>query len=272
VGGHDTALVGYGRATLRGRLPWTVTAGRVPERPGEIALGPRAAHDLDVGVGDRLRARAPAGPVPLTVVGLVVLPSGNQEPLGRNALVTGGQLARLGGATPFSGLLVRGTDPPTGRALQRELARTLEIDTPRPPETVTALDELGRPMRILLAVLLLAVLLLLGQHVRVLLRRRRGQLGIAHVLGVPRRHLVVATVSAALGPTLLGTVIGGVVGWAATRLLLNEVGPRIGLGFTRPAFGPPLWIAAGAVGAALVVAAGAAVRATARIDRDRPRD
>lgn len=264
-GGTTAVLSGYGRATLRGSLPWTLAAGRIPLRAGEVALGPRAAHDLAVGVGDRVFAAGPHGWVRLAVVGLVVLPTGNREPLGSNVLVTRAQLARLSAGAPYSGLAVRATDAAAARALVAELGRDYELETPVAPDTVAALDELGGPTRILLAVLLLGVLLLVVQTVRLLLRRRRGQLAIAHVLGMPARTLVAATVAAVLAGPAVAAVVGAPLGWAASRLVLDETGPRLGLALHRPDVGPALLVVAAAAVAALLVGLAGALGTVVRL-------
>ncbi len=82
-------VTGYGRAALRGELPYHATAGRVPRSAGEVALGPRLADEFGVHVGDRVELTDLAGHrFTKTVSGIVVVPTLEDEPLGRNVLMT----------------------------------------------------------------------------------------------------------------------------------------------------------------------------------------
>jgi hypothetical protein len=272
AGGSSAQLVAYGRATLRGSLPWTLAAGRVPRAAGEIALGPRAAHDLGVTLGDRVTVSGAHGPVALRVVGVAVLPTGNREPLGRNVLLTKAQLARLTATPPYSAVAVRASDPAAARALATEYGRAHELETPRPPETITALDELGTPTRILLGVLVLGLLLLIGQAARLLHRRRARQLAIARVLGVPDTTAGTAAVAALVALTGAAALVGAPLGWSVSRIVLAEIGPRLGLALAGPD-GWPALLAVGAVAGGTVLVATAATLATlARLRSTSPRD
>ena len=77
--GTDMRVTGFGRATLRGSLPWTLGAGRLPDHDDEVALGPRAAHDLHLEVGDRSTSPRHNAPVSLRVVGVLVPPTANRS-------------------------------------------------------------------------------------------------------------------------------------------------------------------------------------------------
>src|SRR5207247_8354236 len=58
---------------VKGGVAPPVLAGRLPRAPNEIALGGRELRALHKRVGDRTISRGAHGPVPLVVVGQVVL-------------------------------------------------------------------------------------------------------------------------------------------------------------------------------------------------------
>ncbi|WP_460606197.1 FtsX-like permease family protein [Jatrophihabitans fulvus] len=262
-------VVGYGRRAVSGRMPYTVAAGRVPARAGEVAVGPRLAADLGLGVGDRLRA-GPHG-ARLTVVGVVVLPVVSREPLGSSLLVTASQLRTVARTVPYAALFVRGTDPAAASAMRAELQRDHELGDPSAPAAVAALDQLTGPTRILLAVLGLALLVLVAQNARLLLRRRREQLAIAAAMGVTRPRLAGAVAAALAFVTLPGLVAGAALGWLVCRVVVAETAPRLGLALSPPAWTSTGWPAVAALGLTLAVSATAALAATTATGARRPR-
>jgi hypothetical protein len=60
---------GYSMRVLKGRPGFTVLAGRLPERNGEVALGPDQIGRLGVGVGDRVSVATGSKPSSFRVVG-----------------------------------------------------------------------------------------------------------------------------------------------------------------------------------------------------------
>ena len=72
----------------KGALPVETVAGRPAAALGEIALQPRTAHRLGVGVGDTVAVRPVKGPpVSLRVTGIVVYRGGADDPLGEGGVV-----------------------------------------------------------------------------------------------------------------------------------------------------------------------------------------
>ena len=120
----------------KGALPVETVAGRPAAALGEIALQPRTAHRLGVGVGDTVVVRPVKGPpVSLRVTGIVVYRGGVDDPLGEGGVVVRKQLPVLAvGAKQKVNAYVLATP---GRAgfLFRELSSRLEVHgTPTPPE------------------------------------------------------------------------------------------------------------------------------------------
>ena len=88
-GRDDVTLVGL--QTVTGRVVPPVLAGRLPDAPGEIALGGRELRALGKSVGDTVLASGPHGPVPLRVTGEVVLSpeiTNEQTALGSGGVMT----------------------------------------------------------------------------------------------------------------------------------------------------------------------------------------
>jgi putative ABC transport system permease protein len=253
-------VTGYGRATLRGALPYRLTAGRVPRTDGEIALGPRLADEFGVHVGDRVVLSDLAGiTTTMRVTGIVVMPTLEDEPLGRNVLMPMSALRQTAISTGYSNLLVRAVDPAAATALRTELARSVEIEEPTAPNTIVALGKLAAPQRLLIIVLLFGGMLLVAEHVALLVRRRGNQMAIAASIGMTRRQLIVATASATVLTATMGVVIGAPLGWALSRVVLVEIGPGLGLGLAGPGIVTSVLIALGGLLAALIVAAALAV-------------
>ena len=106
--------------------------------------------------------------------------------------------------------------------------------------------------------------LLVAQNTRLLLRRRRSQLAVADAIGMSRRELVGAACASVLRTSALAAIAGLPVGWAVSRLVLAEVGPRLGLGLHSPALVPMLVAGLALLVLTAVVSAGAAWYATGR--------
>ncbi len=258
--GQISRVTGYGRKTLLGALPYRLTAGRMPRTDGEIALGPRLADDFGVHIGDSVELSDLAGvTTTMRVTGIVVMPTLEDEPLGRNVLMPMGALQQTAISTGYSNLLVRAVDPAAATSLRTELARSVEIEEPTAPSTIVALGKLAAPQRLLIIVLLFGGMLLVAEHVSLLVRRRGNQMAIAASIGMTRRQLIVATASATVLTAAMGVVIGAPLGWALSRVVLVEIGPGLGLGLAGPGIVTSVLIALAGLLAALIVAGALAV-------------
>jgi hypothetical protein len=253
--GQIVRVTGYGRAPLKGQLPYTTTSGRLPESDDEIALGPRLADEFGAHVGDRVELVDLLGQKYVrTVTGIVVSPTLEGEPLGRNVIMPLPAIRESAISTGYSNLLVGAVDPEAAAALHAELARSVEIEEPAAPSAIVALGKLSAPARLLVIVLLVGLVVLIGEHVGLLVRRRGTQFAIAAAIGMTRRQLILATSSSTVFTAALA-VLGGVpLGWALSRVVLVEIGPRLGLGLAGPGVGTSLLIAAAGLAIAAVLA------------------
>ena len=264
----NTTLAVLALEPLRGELLPSITAGRPPRGPDEVALGADtlAAFDLDLGETAVLIEGSP----PFRVVGQAVLPAAFGYPnlsLGQGAVVTGAGLERIGGAAAaqevIGELLVRiGAGGDTGHSVTR-LTEELGGDATSPllPPDVENL-RLVRGLPFALAAALAAIGMLTIGHVLITtIRQRRRDIAILRALGFSGRQTGAAVVCQAatmvLIAFLVGLPVGLVVGRWAWTLTVEGIG-----GSARPVI--PLWFLAwipiGLVLAALV-AAGPAWRA-----------
>ena len=263
--GQIVRVTGYGRQPIKGALPYTTSAGRMPRGNHEIALGPRLADEFGVHVGNRVQLVDLLGQRYVkTVTGIVVVPTLENEPLGRNVIMPLAALRASAISTGYSNLLVRGVDDRAAAAVHAELARTVEIEEPTAPSTIVALGKLSAPARLLVIVLLIGVVVLLAEHVGLLVRRRGTQFAIGAAIGMTRRQLVAASSSSTIFTAALSVLCGVPLGWALSRVVLVEIGPRLGLSLAGPDVVTSVLIAAAGLAGAAVLAFGLSLIGLAR--------
>jgi ABC-type lipoprotein release transport system permease subunit len=228
----------------------TLLAGRVPARPGEIALGPRTLRTLGLHLGQRVEVGANGRtPSPMRVVGSAVLAGfkvggGSATDLGTGAVVPASVLSQPN--APFCGppqtcynfFLLRyrpGTDlRAAGRRLQTVVTRAgcprglCLVTTDQRPSDIQNYTGVRDTPLILGAVL---VLLGVGTLAHVLLsgvRRRRRDFAVLKALGLRRSQLLrlVAWQASALAaaPLLAGLPLGLLVGRWAWLVFANSAG------------------------------------------------
>ena len=247
---RGAAVPAIGLDQLRETGFLTLLAGRVPARPGEIALGPRTLRTLGLRLGQRVEVGANGRtPSPMRVVGSAVLAGfsvggGSATDLGTGAVVPASVLSQPN--PPFCGppqtcynfFLLRyrpGTD--LRAAGSRLLTVVTRAGCPRGLCLVTT-DQ--RPSDIQdytgvrdIPLILGAVLALLGvctlAHVLVSgVQRRRRDLAVLKALGLRRSQLLrlVAWQASALAaaPLLAGLPLGVLVGRWAWLVFANSAG------------------------------------------------
>lgn len=262
--GVRATVTGYGRAAIKGELPYETTAGRSAVGDGEIALGPNVAQLLRAEVGDRVELVPRQGPPRrVRVVGITVLPTIENEPLGRNALVTLATLRATALSTGYDNIFVRATSPAAATAVRASLGPGTGTLRPVAPPTVRALDRLVGPGRVLLVVLGGALLLLVAGHARTLIRRRGDQLRVALAVGMSPGRVSLAAGLSVGWVVAVAAAIGVPVGWGVGRLVTAETAPRLGLGPGDSTL-PELLVAVGVVALVGVVAAAATTLVVAR--------
>lgn len=247
----------------KGMLPVATVAGRPAERLGEIALGPRTADRLGVGVGDTVAVRPVAGePVPLQVTGIVVYRGDSDDVLGEGGVVVLGQLRKLAaGAQPFVNAYLLAVP---GRAdfLFRELSPRLEVhSTATPLEIRNLADLLMLPQ--VLALVLAAVGGAAVVHVLLATGRRHGRdLAVLTVLGATPNQVRATLAVAALATVLPAVLVGVPIGLGVARIVWWEVATSAGVGGdVAVPVAVLLMIGPGLVAGALLAAAVPAARA-----------
>jgi len=247
---RGTAVPAIGLDQLRETGFLTLLAGRVPARPGEIALGPRTLRTLGVRLGQRVEVSANGRtPSPMRVVGSVVLAGfkvggSSATDLGTGAVVPASVLSQPN--PPFCGprqtcynfFLLRyrpGTNlRAAGSRLQTVITRTgcprglCLVTTDQRPSDIQNYTGVRDTPLILGAVL---ALLGLGTLTHVLLsgvQRRRRDLAVLKALGLRRsqlRRLVAWQASAlAAAPLLAGLPLGLLAGRWAWLAFANSAG------------------------------------------------
>lgn len=223
---------------VRGSMTLSVISGRLPAGPSEVALGRGVLDDLDLRIGDTVRARDAQGvDQELKVVGQSLTPMLDIRSPGEGAILTPGGLEAL--------LPVANADPGDTQAvfryaahvdaaeLEAKLASRYSYDfsfysRPEPPGQLTLLAR-ARGLLVGLAVFLGAIGALgLGHYLAVSVRQRRRDFAVLQALGFRRREIrhVVSwqAVATSLIGAALGVPLGVVLGHTAWRLSVRALG------------------------------------------------
>jgi predicted lysophospholipase L1 biosynthesis ABC-type transport system permease subunit len=230
LGGRHVTVVGM-RPVLGDVAP-PVLAGRLPNAPGEIALGGRELRTLHKRIGDHITARTAHGSVPLHIVGqVVVAPDITNEQV---ALGSGGVMTLTGAAALSSEPLSRNIFPvqlrgPADHAAITRLKQQFPgavLPAVPPPEIRNLQGVNGLP----LALALLLTLLATGTVAHTLVtsvRRRRRELAILKTVGFVTRQVretVAWQATAIAGASLtIGLPLGIAAGRLAWIFFANQV-------------------------------------------------
>jgi predicted lysophospholipase L1 biosynthesis ABC-type transport system permease subunit len=221
VAGHTTTASSF--TDRKGSLGWTISAGRMPERGGEIVLGARLAHALDKDVGSRVSVFNRAGRrIRLDVVGVGSGPDRTNDQFANGAVVDADDLPRIALTEPFTGAAVTyraGVDRARASAM---IAREVELSRPTRPADLENLAQLGRLPDLLVAVLALLVLAVLFHALVTLTRRRRTEFETLRAVGLrpgqAQRTVVVTALVCTAAGVLVGAPLGFVIGRFAWRV------------------------------------------------------
>jgi len=219
-GRDDVTLVGL--QTVTGRVVPPVLAGRLPDAPGEIALGGRELRTLGKGVGDTVLAKGPHGQVPLRVTGEVVLSpeiTNEQTQLGSGAVMTmQGAAAVSGSPMPRNVFLVSLRDPASPAAissLKQQFPGTV-LPAVAPPEVRDLSGVSGLPL-ILAFVLMLLACGIIAHTLLTSVRRRRRDLAILKTVGFVARQVRATVAWQATALACAGLLVGVPLGLLAGR-------------------------------------------------------
>jgi hypothetical protein len=263
------SLAVIGMRPLVGSLVPEVVRGRLPVGDDEIALGPVAARDLGLDVGDELRGTGAAGPRTLRVTGVALIPGiGGADVLGEVGLVTEGGFTSLDpDATMGEAAIGLTPDAPPGAAERISALTGMAAGQFDRPSKIANLDRIRTiPSMVALAVGALGVLSL-GQLMLVAVWRRRRDFAVLRAVGAPRRWLtsVVHWQATLTSAVILGVALpaGALAGASLHRRLAEQIG-------TRPASSAPILELAATFAGLLVLANLAAAVAAHRVRRDSP--
>ena len=173
----------------------TITRGRAPAAPNEIALGSRSMADAGIDIGDPVELTYLDTPHRLTVVGEAVINDGHEPIPGLGAIVTPQWLSSVDQASYVSDFAVR-FSPEARRDGVAAVEREFTGWTTRPvaPHGVVNLERIsGWPAVLAVLMATIAVVAFLPRLL-LTVRTQRRQLAVLRALGSSRRQLAGAVV------------------------------------------------------------------------------
>lgn len=214
----------------RGHTSFVVVEGAEPLGPDEVAVGGRTLDQLEL--GDALDVSAGGPAQSLEVVGVVALPVGVDGGSSSSGLAMSHLAAEAIGFTGscdgdvacsrnYAVTAAAGVDA-LAAARRHGTPDVVEVARPSPPSEVARLTAVEDLPRLLAALLGIIAIVAVTHAATVTVRQRRRDLALLRVLGFSSRQLrrvvTVQVAVLALGGSVLGAVIGVVVGrqaWAA---------------------------------------------------------
>lgn len=244
----------------------TLVDGDLPADDDEIALGTLTRRELDVDIGDSLRAEeSGGGGRELEVVGTVLLPTFADRDPGQGALLTAATWEQLASRRSAPRIVVRFDEGADQAAVQDRLLRTRSLGF-QGPALPLRLDNLDRVRGIgpaLMAFFALLTFFGLLHALVTAIRERRPMLAMLRLLGSRRAHIrhavlwqaVFVTGSSLLVGLPVGVALGrwtwarlvedlGVVARAQIDLTMLLVAVPIAIGLSLLAAAVPAWLAA----------------------------
>ena len=227
--------------SYKGPVLLTVTAGRYPSRPGQIALGAATLRQLGARIGSRIPVTIGRRTLPFTVVGTAVFPEfGSTGGLGTGAVMTlaGYRAAACpaGVRTPGcpvvpDGILVRLAPGPGHAAALSQMQRTYAASFAAPVKPASLVNfgqVVSLPLLLGLAVAVFGAATLL-HFLLVTVARRRRQVGTLKALGFLRRQVAAAVTWQAETVAAFALVLGVPLGLAAGRFAWNLAASDFGV-------------------------------------------
>jgi putative ABC transport system permease protein len=212
-----------------------IAAGRIPTRPGEIAMGADTMHKLGVHLGDRVRFQPQSDrshAVEATVVGQSVLvpPIFYQAAPGDGVAVPAAttRAAGLDDVDTAALIVTRFRD---GEDVHRSLVRTADAlggygnvfaFSSRDRTVVDGIGRVRTAPRALLVILAVLGLSALWYMLFVTTRRQLVDIVVLRVLGFTRAQVMSTTATQAIGIALVAVVIGVPIGVLGGRLAWQQ--------------------------------------------------
>ena len=264
---------GAAYAAVRGPPLLVAIAGRLPARPGEIALGSSTMRVVGTHAGAVVPVRfaSPAGharTVPFRVVGTAALPTGvgdGEVGLGTGALLTLGGYEQavcphgpanekcVGSILANTAVLASATQSGSGHVAIEHIISTGQnyVGTPFTPTTLVNFGEAVDFPLILGLILAIFGAATLTHLLVVSVGRRRREIGLLKALGFVSRQVGATVYWQATTATLVGLVVGVPVGIALGRVIWRAFALNVGV-VPDPVVDP--WVIVG-LGAAVLVGA-----------------
>ncbi len=276
--GPDAMPVLYGFANAVD-TPFPILEGRAALRAGEAVIGSRTAAAFGLAIGDQLIASSvPFEEVPVTIVGIAVLPSVGPFIADRTGLGTGAFIlidADVVSDSPAAFVGIRLTDGTSVPEFVDALGATDAWDTGgapvlmhtgpvRPPEIVNVSDEQAAPI-VLGGILVAGLAIGLSLSIATSVRDRRRELAVLRALGFGDADLHASVRWHAATVAAIGVVIGAPLGAVFGRLMWRKFAEQLGV--SADASVPLVWLAllAAATIALALLAAQPPSRAASRV-------
>jgi putative ABC transport system permease protein len=244
-----------------------LSSGTWPDRDDEVVIGESTADALGLSIGDSVGVTGSGSPVALTVVGVWSTGSTGFATSTPTLIATAGAVARTGADVVTSALLVVG-DGTGADALVDRIDAVLPDDAPvvvltRDEATTRAVASLTGGVAVLglivvgfVAVTLFAAGLVITHTFAMVVARRTQELALLRCVGASRAQVRWLILGEAALTGLCASVVGAVLGWAAT-IGLSALGGSWGLATAPTATALVVGVLAVAMGTALTVVAAA---------------
>jgi putative ABC transport system permease protein len=249
---------------VRGLLGWSVLAGRMPERTGEVMLGARLSDDLDSGIGRIVTFAKDGRKLQFRVVGIGTGPNTNNNQFASDVVVIPEDLPAVRQTEPFSAAAITIAPGNDARAVLDEYGRALELGEPARPPDVDNVAQLGALPELLIGFLALVAIAVLAHLLTTAARRRRHELDVLAALGFVPRQVRGVIFVAALTMVGVGLVLGVPLGLLAGRWGWKLTADSI---YVPSALESPVIVALVIAASALVVAVIVAAWPASRIGR-----
>jgi hypothetical protein len=222
---------------LKGRFSPTVESGRMPDRPGEIALGPKLLDTLGAHVGDEVVVRSDATRT-LRVVGTALNLDPQDESFGTTAYVTRSTFDALRGRQRLLNeeTVLHFNPGADARAVHRRLKIATPLgltdeSLPTRPAAVANVAEIGKVPTMLAVVLGIIGIVAVAHAVVLAVRRRRRSLAVLAALGMTQGQRLRIVLAMATTMILVGLVIGIPLGLILGSYVWNLMASGLRVGF-----------------------------------------
>jgi ABC-type antimicrobial peptide transport system permease subunit len=219
---------GYALDVRKGALGFTMLAGRMPEAPDEVAIGPALQAELATTVGGAITVTAPHNVVHhMRVVGIDLAPESlgdsNYSSYSSSVVLTRQTFDLTATAAGQPAVLIRYATDADAARLSDVLARNNEVITPVEPAAVSNLGQLGRLPDFLIAFLALLGAIVLGHALVATTRRRRSEFAVLRTVGFRTRQLRASVVFTAVTGATIGLAVGIPIGLAVGNAVWRAV-------------------------------------------------